>query len=263
MPADTLLQSIGIGTPLILAFLLVLIRISSIFVFFPIPMMKQAPELPKIVFALTLSVALFPFWPTHLDANPGLGTFLLWALREAGIGLAMGLIVGFLAEGLTLAAQIISMQAGYSYATSIDPNSNADSGVLAILSQLMAGLLFFAFGFDRQIILALTASLESFPPGTMTLVPPISSPEIVLKLSSGIFSTALRISLPVAALLLIVDLTLALLSRINQQLQLLTVAFPVKMILTLVLLAVMTPVIAQVYQSQGQQLLTALRQMIR
>ena len=67
-------------------------------------------------------------------------------LAEAGIGIAVGLAVAFLTEGFQMGAQIISLQAGYSFATTIDPTSGADSGVLLTIAQLTAGLLFFATG---------------------------------------------------------------------------------------------------------------------
>ncbi len=198
-----------------------------------------------------------------MEAHPAIGTLVLWIFREAAIGLTIGLTVSFVAEGLAIAAQMISAQAGYSYATSVDPSSNADSGVLLVFGQLMASMLFFALGFDRQMIAALAASLTTLPPGsTLWEIEPASA-ETVLKLSSGMFSTALRLALPVAGLLIILDLSLALLSRINQQLQLLTVAFPSKMLLALAMLAVMTPVIALVYESQGAQAFAALRQLVR
>ena len=68
------------------------------------------------------------------------------------MGLAVGLAVAFLTEGFQMGAQIISLQAGYSFATTIDPNSGADSTVLITISQLAAGLLFFATGMDRLML---------------------------------------------------------------------------------------------------------------
>ncbi len=263
MQADILQQTFCISIPAILSFGLIFIRITAVFSFIPIPMMKQAPEIPKILFALFLTIALFPLWTGTIQESPSAGTLLVWMVREAVIGLTIGLIIACIAESLSVAAQVISMQAGYSYATSIDPNSQADSGVLAILAQLMATLLFFAFGFDRQIILALVRSLHTSPPGSSDLQMFLQNPDLILQLSSTIFSTALRIALPVAALLLIVDLTLALLSWINQQLQLLTVAFPAKMLLTVTLLSMMIPVIARIYRTQGETALSLLPQVFR
>jgi flagellar biosynthetic protein FliR len=47
------------------------------------------------------------------------------------------------------------------------------------------------------------------------------------------FSTGMRLALPMVAILLLVDISLALLGRVNAQLQLLTIAFPVKMMVGL------------------------------
>jgi flagellar biosynthetic protein FliR len=47
------------------------------------------------------------------------------------------------------------------------------------------------------------------------------------------FSTGVRLALPVVAVLVVVDISLALLGRINAQLQLLSIAFPIKMLLAL------------------------------
>ena len=51
-------------------------------------------------------------------------------------------------------------QAGYAYASTIDPNTEADSGVLLVFAQLMAGMLFFALGLDREVLRLFAQSLD-------------------------------------------------------------------------------------------------------
>ena len=53
------------------------------------------------------------------------------------------------------------------------------------------------------------------------------------RLTAEIFSLGMRLALPVVALLTLVDLALALVGRLNAQLQLVLLAFPVKMLATL------------------------------
>ncbi|MDX2179287.1 MAG: flagellar biosynthetic protein FliR [Bryobacteraceae bacterium] len=261
MPADVLSRSVGFSLGSIEAALLVTTRLAGLFVFFPLPGAKSVASLAKIVFALSLTVALYPFWP-KLQATESPMQLAAWALAESALGLAMGLTVAFLAEGVTLAMQIVAGQAGYSYASSIDPNSEADSGVLPVLGQLFASLLFFAIGLDGQLIRALAGSLETLPPGGDWNVLGPGSAGAVLRLPATLFSTALRLALPVAALLLILDLALALMGRINAQLQLLSVAFPAKMLLTLAMLAALAPAAALVYQSQGAVAMSALERLL-
>jgi flagellar biosynthetic protein FliR len=137
-------------------------------------------------------------------------------------------------EAFAVGSQILGLQAGYSFASTVDPNTQADSTVLVVLSQLAAGLLFFATGLDRQLILILARSLETHPAGSFTLSR--GAGEQMLLLGSTIFSTGLRLAMPMIAILVMLDISLALLGRVNSQLQLLHISFPVKMVVALGLL---------------------------
>ncbi|MCX6622999.1 MAG: flagellar biosynthetic protein FliR [Acidobacteria bacterium] len=82
---------------------------------------------------------------------------------------------------------------------------------------------------------AFARSLETFPPGTFTITRPIA--EQIIHVGSNMFSTALRLVLPVVGLLIMVDIALALVGRLNGQLQMMLLAFPAKMLTTIALLA--------------------------
>jgi flagellar biosynthetic protein FliR len=125
----------------------------------------------------------------------------------------------------------MGLQAGYAYASTIDPNTQADSTVLVLLAQLAAGLLFLTMGLDREVIHLFVRSMQLAPPGSFVLSPGVGRQ--LLSMGSTMFSTGVRLALPVVAILLLVDISLALLGRVNSQLQLLTIAFPVKMMVGL------------------------------
>jgi len=143
--------------------------------------------------------------------------------------------VAIVLEAFTMAAQVLGLQAGYGYASTIDPNTQADSGILLVLSQLMAGMMFFALGLDREILRLFARSLDKVPVGTYIFGP--ASAEALIRLGSSLFSTGVRLALPVVALLVMVDVALALLGRLNSQLQLLSLAFPAKMLTALLVLS--------------------------
>jgi flagellar biosynthesis protein FliR len=50
--------------------------------------------------------------------------------------------------------------------------------------------------------------------------------EALIRLGASLFAVGVRLALPVVALLVMVDVALALMGRLNQQLQLLSLAFP-------------------------------------
>jgi flagellar biosynthetic protein FliR len=251
MPVESIAQPLTLRTAEALAFLLVLVRLTALFVFLPLPGVRQLFAPAKLALAAILTFSLFPFWPQDLPSQPSPGQILLWVGRESVVGLALGVLLSFLAETVTMAAQLIATQAGYSYATSIDPNSEADSGVLPVLAQLFASLLFFALGLHRRVLAGVISTLEMFPPGgdwAFTV-----QPEAFAALGTSMFHTGLSLALPVIAILLILDLSLALLARINQQLQLLSIAFPAKMLVGLGVFAISIPTVAMVYESQAER----------
>ncbi len=228
-------------------FLLVLARVSGAIVFVPLPGFRDTPEVAKVALALSLTFCLFPMWPTpDAPALAGL-QFVAWMLAEASLGLTIGLAIAFLLEGFQIGTQIIGLEAGYSYASTIDPSSQADSTVLQMMSQWLIGLLFFAMGMDRQIIGAFATSLNHVPPGTFLITHVTLT--AISKAGMLMFTTGLRIALPVVALMLSFDIALALLGKIQAQLQVMTLAFPVKMLVALAMLAAMTVLMPPVLAS--------------
>ncbi|HXU48874.1 MAG TPA: flagellar biosynthetic protein FliR, partial [Candidatus Binatia bacterium] len=154
------------------------------------------------------------------------------------------------------AGQAIGLQAGYSYASTIDPNTQADSSVLVLMAQLLAGLLFFSLGFEREITKILAKSLVRFPPGSYKIDGPIAL--TVISLGKEIFREGLRLALPVIALLLLIDLALGMLSRVQTQLQLLTLAFPVKMLVAILVLTSSLVLFPSVFARSSSHVLSTL-----
>jgi flagellar biosynthetic protein FliR len=217
------------------AFLLVLARVAGAISFVPLPGFNASAGLARTVFVLSLTLALYPVWPNVPPTRVGYGALMVWVAAEAVVGIAVGLSVAIVLEAFQLAGQVLGLQAGYAYAQTVDPNTQADSGILLVFVQLAAGMLFFALGLDREILRVFADSLTKIPPGAYVFGPLTAEP--VIRLSGLIFSVGVRLAMPVVALLILVDVALALLGRLNAQLQLLHMAFPAKMLIALLVLS--------------------------
>ncbi len=250
---------LSLGT--LFSFLLVLTRVSGALIFVPMPGVRSGPEVARAAMSLGLTMALFPIWPKLPAVMPSMGQMLVWVAAEAAFGLAAGVVVALLGEAFQMGAQIIGLQAGYSYASTIDPNSEADSSVLQVFTQMTGALLFFAFGLDRQVIQVFARSLEHMPPGSFH--PSLATAESVIRLGSTMLTTGFRLALPVVALMVLVDVTLALMSKINAHLQLLTMAFPAKMLVTLAALAALAGLMPRLYEGMAARALTVMAAMVR
>jgi len=240
-----------LSAPVALAygFLLVLARVGATFTFIPLPGSIDAAPQVKIILVLAMTMALYPFWPA-ITAEPSMSEYIGWTVAEAAFGLGIGLLVGLLAESLVLFGQITGLQAGYSLASTINPTTEADSTIFSAMASTAGSLLFISLGLHREVIRILASSLESSPPGKLVMSAGWSEP--LIHAVAGVFSTGLRLSLPIIALLMMTDLTLAMFGRINSQLQLLSLSFPLKMLLAVAVMTVLYTLLPTVYDSQAR-----------
>lgn len=246
----------GLPISAVVAFLLTAVRVAGVFVFVPIPGLKNTVDPARVILILGITFALFPVWP-HPPADPSAGLFVMWILSEAALGIGIGLTVSFAIEAFVVGAQIIGLQAGYSFASTVDPATQADSTVLVSLMQTFAAILFFASGLDREVLRIFARSLTAFPPGTFALSMPAA--RVVLQAGSIMFTTGLRLALPIMAVMVMVDVSIALLGRVNTQLHLLTISFPVKMLLGVGLLAWMAVLLPAMLRGSATEAFSAIR----
>jgi flagellar biosynthesis protein FliR len=255
MPAELTLST---GTPV--AFVLVLARVSGALTFVPLPGMNGTPAPARAALSVGFTLALMSRWPAIDLSAVTPGRLAGWLAAETAVGIAIGVTVAVVLESFALAAQMLSLPAGYSYASTVDPNTQADSAILQVLAQLVAGLLFFALGLDREVLKVFAQSLERISVGAYVFGP--GPAQAMVRLASGLFSVGVRMALPVVALLMMLDIALALLGRLNTQLHLLTLAFPIKMLTALVMLAWLMALYPRILLAYAGQALTAGRRVL-
>jgi len=242
------------------AFLVTLARIAGVLAFTPIPGFKNSPALVRAALALLLTLTLFD--PAKISAVSGSAGDLLPALLiESGIGICFGLATALLFEGFQVGAQIIGLQAGFSYASTTDPNSQADSTVLSVLVLLTTGALFFATDLHHIVIRALAEGLARHPAGNATL----NSAAIpaVLHLGSDLFKVGLRLAAPLSAIMLTIDIGMALFSRMQPQLQVITLAFSLKILIALAVFSTVIYSMGRLLQSAAGPWSMVLRAFLR
>jgi flagellar biosynthetic protein FliR len=255
MPANL---TLSFGT--LFSFLLVLARVTGALVFIPLPGISSVLAPIRVAFSLGFTLALAPRWPALSNGLPSTGILAAWITAEAALGIAIGVCVSIVVESFTLAAQIFGMPAGFGYASTIDPSTQADSGILVVFAQLVGGMFFFALGLDREVLRLFAQSLDRVPAGSYIFSAASAGP--VIQLVTSLFSTAWRLAMPVVALLVMVDIALALAGRLNSQLQLLSLSFPAKMLVALLVLAWIAPVFPRVMGEISGHVWAAARKML-
>lgn len=245
---------------LLFTFMLVSVRVAGTFYFIPIPGSGQMSKQAKLLMVAAITFSLYSTWPVADASQPTLSRIVLGLGAEAALGLCVGLVVMLAAECVAFFFHAVGMQAGYTFASTVDPTSKADVTVLESIGSLAAGFLFFTLGLHLEVIRALGASLTAYPPGTWTPTPGLIEP--VLRLVQEMFSTGLRLAMPITAALLMIDVSLALIGRVNGQLQLLHLVLPAKMLASLALLSWLLVLLPSTYGDLASHILAEIHRMI-
>ncbi len=201
---------------------------------------KSIPGPAKAAFALALSVLL----STQIAAGlpqPTAGYLLVTAVTEVVIGAALGFVVQVFFTAVQMAGDLIDVTGGFSLQPAYDPLSMTQNATIGRLHYLLAITLLFTSGGHLLIVKGFATSYVGLPVGGD--VPTDQLAAVLLKAFSIMFLAALQIAGPMVAVLLLADVALALLSRAAPALNIFQIGFPVKIMLTLVMLGLTFPLL--------------------
>jgi flagellar biosynthetic protein FliR len=126
--------------------------------------------------------------------------------------------------------------------------------------QLFAGVLFFAIGIDLQLLKLLSEGLGVMP--SAGSVVKAFNPEAVIRFGSLMFSTGLRLAMPIIGSLMLLDLAFSLVSKVHAQLQLLSLSFSAKMLAGLVLFAITLSACPTLFSGAAERTLEILARLL-
>jgi len=208
-------------------------RVSGLMVFCPFLGSDAIPAPLKAGLALLLTGLLYPL---HGAMQLDLQSWQ-WAgvvLSEVVIGLVLGLAANFMMEAPMMAGQILGVQMGYSLATLFDPQTHADTPVLAEFHRLAALLIFLQLDVHHWLLRALVRSFAYLPAGAEPAT--FTAASGLLHAAGGIFLAGVQIAAPGLAATLVADVALGFLGKASPQLPVLFIGLSVKNLLGLAMM---------------------------
>lgn len=185
----------------------------------------------RMVIGLAVTFAITPALPAIPHIDPGSGLGLLVFAQQLLIGFAIGFSMRLVFSAVDLAGEVISLQMGLGFASSYDPQSAGQTGVVSEFLGLLALLVFMAINGHLMVIATLTKSFSVIPIRTFSTN--AGTWWEVTRAGGIIFSSGLLLSLPMLIALMITNLALAILSRAAPQLNLMAIGFPLTLALGL------------------------------
>ena len=169
---------------------------------------------------------------------------VVWsAVTEFALGAAMGLVVRFIVAMAEVAGEAMAPMLGLGVAQLFDAGSRSNQNILTSILRYVAILLALATGVHRLLLEAVLSSFRLVPTGTIRV--PAAGFGVLWELSAQVLVVGVRIALPLIAILFIVQITLAFVSRAAPQLQVFSVGFAIATAVGLTTLVAVLPDISR------------------
>lgn len=220
--------------------MLIFLRVAAIVFSAPVLDTATIPVVFKAGLAFAVSILLLPVVDAVVTVRDlSLMAFVIGVFSEIAIGVTIGLSVKLLFTGIQLAGQIVGYQMGFAVANVIDPATSAQIPILAQFYNLTAMLIFLSINAHHMFFSALVDSYTILPPLSVHISPQLVG--MMMRLAANMFVVAIKVGAPLIAVMLMVSVAMGLVARTVPQIHIFIVAMPLKIVIGLVFMVIVTP----------------------
>lgn len=232
-----------VGTSDLELFLLVFARIAGFLATAPFFALGGVPVLVRGALSLLLAAVLYPVIEVSSATVPeSAAAYVVTAAGEVLVGLALGFMASLVLNAFRVAGELIDLHVGFSMVQLFDPQTVSRESPLGRYLFWWSLVIFLLINGHHYLIGALKQSFDLVPVGggryDALLI------QHAVRVFGGMFALAVKLALPVIAVLLIADAALALVSRTVPQLNVFLMGFPLKAALGLLILSIVAPLVA-------------------
>jgi flagellar biosynthetic protein FliR len=156
------------------------------------------------------------------------------------VGVALGMITMILVSAIQTAGSLVDIFAGYSLAAVYDPLADHQAAIFGRFYQLVATTLLFVTNGHLILVNGFFRSFDAIPVSGIAA----GSLASVLTKNLGVFFVAsLEVAGPIIGCLFLSEMTLGLLAKAAPSLNVFSLAFPLRIVVALLLVAVALPLI--------------------
>jgi flagellar biosynthesis protein FliR len=222
------------------AFALALVRATAWLFVSPPFNTRMIPISVKIGIAAALALAATP----HV-VGPNIpldtGSFIVALLTNVMVGLTLGLFTMILVNALQAAGALVDLFAGFSLAAVYDPMNNSNVAIFGRFYELVAVTLLFTTNAYLLLINGWFRSFKVIPAQGIAFT---DIANVMTKNLGEFLIAAIEVAGPVLGCLFLAEVTLGLLSRAAPSLNVFALAFPLRVIVALIVVALAVPLIS-------------------
>jgi len=243
----------------VIIFFLLFSRISGLMAFFPF-FSHTAISMPvKTGLIFYLSILFYP--AVTLSSLPvDISSLALMVVSEFMLGLIAGAVLNLVFGALGVAGMQIGMVMGFSMASVMDPSTGANTPIISNILNLIALMMLLAFDGHHLILLFLNETMGNIELGGF--YPKAFIWEYISEGVSHMFAMGFIIAFPIIALSLLADVIFGMLMKTMPQFNLLVVGFPIKIFLSIMVLAAVLSAIMHIFKREFLQAFEFLKMLL-
>jgi flagellar biosynthetic protein FliR len=196
------------------------------------------PSLIKISFAIIITISTIAIFNQSVDVDLISLAGAIELTTQVVIGVTIGFILRIVFAAIDYAGQFMGLMTGFGFATFYDAHAASSTTSISSLFNILLLLVYISTDGHLLSLSILIQSLYTIPIGGTFKNIDMS---MLGSLGASIFSTGLRIALPLTAFMLIINLSLAILTRTAPQLNLFMIGFPITLGAGLIILYFILP----------------------
>ena len=215
--------------PHVPAFVLVLFRLSGIFLFAPLFGSNLIPMRVKVLLALVLSFCVYPLIPPQIPLELSLMTIAGAITSELLIGLLIGYGASLPLIALQLAGMLMGQQLGLGLARIFNPDLDDETEVLGQFFYLVALTIFLLLDGHHILLATLIRSFDHVPLGGY--MADLAVLQVLTGLLTSMLELGIRVAAPLLTLVFLETVAMGFVARTVPQLNILSLGFPLRIIL--------------------------------
>jgi flagellar biosynthetic protein FliR len=199
-------------------------RVLGLFTAAPVFSMRTVPRRVRVGLAILIVLCAQPSLPEMPVIPLDSPIALMVVIQQLLIGVTIGFAARVIFAAIEFAGEIIGLQMGLNFAAFFDPMSGSQATAVSRFYGTIAAWLFVVMNGHLLLTTAVVGSFNVFPiaPAPLgfirTLQPQVWGAEI--------FKLGLWVSLPIVAMLTLVNMVMGLIARVAPQMNIFSVGFP-------------------------------------
>ncbi|MGP4040284.1 flagellar biosynthetic protein FliR [Gracilibacillus sp. D59] len=240
------------------AFILILVRVIAFFATVPIFSYRNIPSQLKI--GIGVFIAWIMFYTLEIPELTFDGMYMLLIMKEAIIGLLLGLMAYLILSAIQIAGGFIDFQMGFAIANVVDPQTGAQSPLIGQYFYTIAILFILSVDGHHLLLNGLMYSFEELP---LDQLFHFDNLDLILKTFSQMFLMAFQLALPIVGCLFLVDVALGIIARTVPQLNVFVVGLPLKILVSFAVLFMFVTFYMMIVQQLFQYTLDTMKSLIQ